>query len=250
MSLYKISLKIRKEISRSMSKNFISAVIVAAGNSSRMGSDKIFLTLNKIPSIVYTLAAFQRSEFIDEIIIVCKENQKDPLNKILNKYSIDKFKDFAPGGKTRQESVFSGIDYCKNCNTTHFAIHDAARCLISCDEIDKVVNDAFIYGSSVLGVPCKDTIKILNEQSFVINTPNRDTLWQIQTPQVFEKDLYIKSMSIALKNRLNYTDDCQLVENLNKPVHVIRGEYSNLKLTTVDDIPVFEDILKARGVSL
>ena len=234
-------------MSQNMPKNFVSAVVVAAGNSSRMGTDKIFLPLNKIPSIAYTLAAFQKSNFIDEIIIVCKENQKDSLKKILNKYSIDKFKIFASGGKTRQESVFSGIDCCKNCRTTHFAIHDAARCLISCKEIDRVVNDAFIYGSSALGTPCKDTIKVLNEQNFVMKTPNRDNLWQIQTPQVFEKDLYLKAKTFALKYGLNYTDDCQLIEKLNKPVHIIKGEYSNLKLTTVDDIPVFENILKSRG---
>lgn len=232
-----------------MNNIFVSAIIVAAGNSTRMGKDKIFLPLNKIPAIVYTLKAFEKSEAISEIIVVCKKEHESKLKSIVSEYSINKFTNFAPGGKFRQESVFSGVKFC-NEQSQYFAIHDAARCLITSEEINESVADAIIYKASSLGVPCKDTLKILNKDNFVISTPDRSILWNIQTPQVFEKNLYIDAMTLAIKSKINYTDDCQLVEKMGKTVHIVKGSYSNLKLTTPNDIAVFENILNLRGKSL
>ena len=225
---------------------FVSAIIAAAGNSTRMGKDKIFIPLCKIPAIAYTLKAFENSEVIKEIVISCKAEQELELENIVKEYSITKFKKFASGGESRQDTVFSGIKAC-NKDTTHFAIHDAARCLITSEEIDHVVYDAIKTHASSLGVPCKDTLKVLNNDNFVVSTPDRSTLWNIQTPQVFEKNLYLASMALAIKNNSNYTDDCQLIENIGDSVHIVRGHYSNLKLTTPDDVAVFENILKLRG---
>lgn len=232
-----------------MIDNFVSAVIVAAGNSTRMGKDKIFLKLNSDPAISYTLMAFEKSNTINEIVIVCKDENKEKLKNIIKRYSISKFKDFAIGGSSRQESVFSGIKKCSN-HSSYYAIHDAARCLITSNEIDQTVMDAFVYKASSLGVPCKDTLKIIDSNNFVINTPDRNCLWAIQTPQVFEKNLYLNAISLAIKNKKNYTDDCQLIENSGTPVHIIMGNYSNLKLTTPDDIIIFENILKLRNETL
>ena len=231
-----------------MNNCFVSAIIVAAGNSTRMGKDKIFLQINKKPAIVHTLMAFENSKYVNEVIIVCKKEQESCLKNIVEKYSIRKFKSFAPGGKTRQESVFSGVDFC-SASTEYFLIHDAARCLITAREIDFSVNDVLVHKASSLGVPCKDTLKILNEANFVIETPNRSTLWNIQTPQVFEKKLYLNAMKEALRNGASYTDDCQLVEKIGHKVHIVHGSYSNLKLTTPEDVEIFESILKNRGES-
>lgn len=228
-----------------MKNNFTSAVIVAAGNSSRMGKNKIFLELLNTPVIAYTLKAFEESNLINEIIVVCKELDKDNIYNIIKKHNISKFKCFALGGSSRQDSVFSGINKSDK-NTSHYVIHDAARCLITPEEINKVILDSFTHQASTLGVPCKDTIKILDNNNFVVNTPDRNSLWAIQTPQVFEKNLYINAVNNAINNKNNYTDDCQLIENLGVPVHIIQGNYTNLKLTTPDDIIIFENILNVR----
>lgn len=229
-----------------MNNNFVSAIIVAAGNSTRMGKNKIFLNLNNQPVISYTLKAFQASNVIDEIIVVCKDNDRNKLKSIITQYNINKFKGFATGGALRQESVFSGIKQCGE-QASHYAIHDAARCLITVNEINDVVIDAFNNKASSLGVPCKDTLKILNHHNFVEDTPNRNSLWVIQTPQVFEKNLYLNAAYKAKENKKNYTDDCQLVENIKVPVHIVKGNYSNLKLTTPEDLIIFENILNIRG---
>lgn len=230
-----------------MTDNFVTAIIVAAGNSTRMGKDKILLPLNNNkPTIAYTLIAFEESKSINEIIIVCKHEHKSILNDIIHEYSISKFKNFACGGNTRQKSVFSGVNSC-NKITTYYAIHDACRCLITSEEIDTVVNDAFFYKASSLGVPCKDTIKILDNKNFVTSTPDRSLLWNIQTPQVFEKNLYLGAMYSAIQSNDDYSDDCQLIEKFGNPVHIVKGNYSNLKLTTVEDIAVFKNLLNLRG---
>lgn len=229
-----------------MEKRFVSAIITAAGNSTRMGKDKIFLQLNGNLAVAYTLEAFERADTVDEIIIVCKNEHRPQIKSIINECCIKKFVKFAQGSSTRQGSVFSGIKAC-NAAATHYAIHDAARCLITSEEINMVVADAWTYNASALGVPCKDTIKIVDEENVVVGTPARSTLRAIQTPQVFDKNLYLAAMKLALKDNENYTDDCQLVEHMGQKVHIATGNYSNLKLTTPDDIAIFENILRLRG---
>lgn len=224
---------------------FVSAVIVAAGNSTRMGKDKLFLELNKIPAIAYTLKAFEKSKHINEIIIVCKKDQEARLKSIIKEHFISKFNKFAVGGKCRQDSVFSGVNLCSKASA-YLAIHDAARCLITSKEINNIIEDAFFYKASSLGVPCKDTLKVLGSDNFVSYTPERSSLWNIQTPQVFEKNLYLKAIRMAKEKNIVCTDDCQLIEKIGEKVHILKGNYSNLKLTTPEDIIVFENILNLR----
>lgn len=232
-----------------MARQFVSAVIVAAGNSTRMGTDKILLLLNTVPAIVYTLKAFECAETIDEVVLVCRDDHVSTLREMIQNYNIKKVTNLTPGGSSRQESVFAGTSHC-DVRTTHYAVHDAARCLITSAEIDFVVRDAFVHGTSSLGVPCKDTIKTVDSQNFVVKSLDRSILWNIQTPQVFAKDLYSTAMNAAVRAGADYTDDCQLVENIGEQVHIVKGSYSNLKLTTPDDITVFEEILRQRSDSL
>lgn len=231
-----------------MSKKFFnSAIIVAAGNSTRMGKgySKIFEPILGKPSIYYTLKAFEKNNLIDEIIVVCKENDKENLETIVLKNNITKVKSFAFGGSSRQESVFNGLKNVSQ-NADFVVIHDAARILITDKIITDVINDAHLNKFSIPCVAAKDTIKIVDKNGFVEKTPDRSSLFQVQTPQVFEKSTYEKVISLAMQNCKDYTDDSQLLENAGYKVHTVLGSYENMKLTTVEDIPVFESILKKR----
>lgn len=229
---------------------FVTAIIVAAGNSSRMGKNinKQFIKINNIPAIVHTILAFENSLNINTIIIVCKEENKQELKQLCDEFNLKKVFTIVKGGKTRQESVFKGIS-CAIKKTTHFAIHDGARILIRPNDIDKVVSDAIKYKAAVLGVMQKDTLKIIDKNNMIKATADRNYLWCAQTPQVFEKSLYIDAMNKALKENLVFTDDCQLIENLHIPIKVTKGSYDNIKITTPEDIIIAEEIIKKRCVT-
>jgi 2-C-methyl-D-erythritol 4-phosphate cytidylyltransferase len=223
------------------------AIIVAAGDSSRMalGYSKQFIPLCGAPAIAHTLSAFEAAHTIDSVVIVCRREDTDKINELIIQYQYKKTGIIVPGGKTRQQSVQAGIASAP-AETAYFAIHDGARALVTPREIDAAVEDAFRYGASSLAVPVKDIIKVADESGFIASTPNRSLLWAVQTPQVFERDIYLKALAQAQKEGADYTDDCQLVEHLGIKVHLCPGEYTNLKLTTPDDIPLAETILSKR----
>lgn len=228
-------------------KYFTSAIILAAGNSTRMEKDhsKIFEMLLKKPAILYTLKAFEDCDLINEIIIVCKEKDVDNIEYIVKHNHISKFSLFALGGNNRQASVFSGINKI-NKLATHFAIHDAARVVITKNLIDKTIKKAFKTKAAIVGVPVKDTLKYVDKNGQIISTPERSMLWRAQTPQVFEKYLYINAMKKAIKSRFSFTDDSQLIENYGEKVSMVMGDYNNIKLTTPEDITIIENILSNR----
>ncbi len=226
---------------------FVSAVILAAGKSRRMGKDKILMNICENPAILYTLLAFETSKYINEIVVVGTEFNKEAILKIIKNNYISKFKSFVIGGQTRQESTFNGVKAC-SVEACYFAIHDGARILITDEEIQKVIKKAFEKNAAVLGVPVKDTIKSADEEGRITCTPNRNNLWSAQTPQVFEKNLYLYAINKARRNNLSYTDDSQLIENMNECVYVVEGLYSNIKLTTKDDIKVCENVILSRKI--
>ncbi|MCI9576863.1 MAG: 2-C-methyl-D-erythritol 4-phosphate cytidylyltransferase [Clostridiales bacterium] len=223
-----------------------SAIIPAAGNSTRMalgGRSKQFLDLLGMPALVHTLHAFEQAHRIHEIIVVGREEDIPHMESCIRAQGLQKVKAVVPGGVTRQESVAAGIAKVSP-EAVYLAIHDGARPLISPALIDFVVEDAETYRASALGVPVKDTIKVVDGQGFVVDTPKRDTLWAVQTPQVFERALYQEAMDAARKQQADYTDDCQLIERFGVPVHLCLGNYHNLKLTTPEDIVLAEAILQ------
>lgn len=223
------------------------AIIVAAGNSSRMALEysKQFVPLGGIPAIVRTLSAFEAAHRIDSVVIVCRGEDTEEIKKLIIQYHYKKIGEIVPGGRTRQQSVLAGIAAAPE-DAAYFAIHDGARALITAGEIDAAVEDAVRYGASSLAVPVKDTIKVADESGFIASTPDRSLLWAVQTPQVFERGIYLKALARAQEEGADYTDDCQLVEHLGIKVHLCPGEYTNLKLTTPDDIPLAETILYKR----
>lgn len=226
------------------------AIIVAAGSSSRMalGYSKQFVPLRGIPAVARTLSAFEASHKIDSVVIVCREEDTEEIKKIIIHNRYKKIAAIVPGGHTRQQSVLAGISSVPE-DASYFAIHDGARALVTPGEIDAAVEDAVRYGASSLAVPVKDTIKVADEAGFIASTPNRSFLWAVQTPQVFERGIYLEALARAQKEGADYTDDCQLVEHLGIKVHLCPGEYTNLKLTTPDDVPLAETILcKREGI--
>lgn len=227
---------------------FVSAIIVAAGGSVRMGiaDSKQFIPLLSRPSIEYTLKAFQNSYLIKEIIVVCREQDMDRINNIIAENNFSKVKKLVSGGTSRAESVRNGIN-AASCKTEYFAIHDGARPLVTIEEIERVVESAFETGAATLGTSVKDTIKIVDGFNNIENTPLRSQLRAVQTPQVFEKDLYKFALENAGDDVVNFTDDCSLIENMGGEVRVVKGSEENIKLTTPIDIIIAESILKERN---
>lgn len=226
---------------------YVCAVIVAAGGSTRMGGkiSKQLMPLSGKPAISYTLRAFQYADRIDEIVLVCRQEDCAALEQIAERYRITKIKSMTPGGATRQQSVARGVAAASEA-ATHIAIHDGARALILPEDIDRAVEDAIIWKASTLAVPVKDTIKMADTRGVVTGTLDRSTLWSVQTPQVFERTLYLKALRRAEDEGKDYTDDCQLVERCGAMVHLCMGSYENSKLTTVDDLAVAEQTIKRR----
>lgn len=225
---------------------FVSAIIVAAGGSTRMGLgySKQFIPLCGEPAIAHTLRAFENSDIIDEVIVVCREQDLYDITTIAGDKGFDKISAFVRGGSTRDESVKNGILACDE-RATHFAIHDGARPLIDGEDINAVVTVAFDCGAAALGTPVTDTIKVVDGENRILSTPDRSSLRAVQTPQVFEKELYLR----ALENGSNkgITDDCQLVESIGESVRIVLSQRQNIKLTTQNDIKIAELILKERG---
>lgn len=224
------------------------AIIAAAGQSARMGSSlsKQFLPLFHMPVIARTLTAFERADAIDRLFIVCRSEDRERMKRIADQYGIRKTAGILTGGKTRQESVFLGMQALPE-HTEYVAIHDGARPLVTPEEIDSCVKDAQLTGASALGTPLKDTVKQINSDQNVLRTPSRADLWAVQTPQVFRTDLYRKALLKAQTDGKDYTDDCQLMEQMGITVHLCRGSYQNIKITTADDILFAEAILGKRG---
>ncbi|MEF2919955.1 MAG: 2-C-methyl-D-erythritol 4-phosphate cytidylyltransferase [Acutalibacteraceae bacterium] len=225
-----------------------SAIIVGAGSSTRMNKSvsKQLIKLNGKETILHTLLAFQKAETIDEIIVVCREQDTEIIKQLANKNNITKVKAFAKGGNTRQQSVKNGVNLVSN-ETDFIAIHDGARPLVTPQDINLVIDSAIKHKSSALGVYVKDTIKVVDSNGFISETPNRSSLIAIYTPQVFSLDLYKKAMKQAEECGKDYTDDCQLVESLGEKVFVTIGSPENIKLTTPEDIIIAESFLQSRG---
>ena len=228
-----------------MSDRFTSAIIVAAGDSTRMGYklSKQLIPLNGRAAIEYSLKAFQSCDAIDEIIVVARSSDIDDIAAIA--FNFRKVSAVTSGGSTRMESVRRGMKACDK-RASYYAIHDGARVLITPKEIEKALAAAYESGAATLGTPVTDTVKIIGDDGVISSTPDRSSMWAVQTPQVFEKELYKRAMNNAVENNLEVTDDCSMVEALGESVHIVKGEYSNIKLTTPVDITIAEALLAKR----
>ncbi len=228
-----------------MAERFTSAIIVAAGDSTRMGYklSKQLIPLNGHAAIEYTLKAFQQCSQIDEIIVVARSKDIEDIAHIA--FAFRKVSSVIAGGATRVESVQKGV-FAADKRTTHYAIHDGARVLVTPELIEKVLRASFDCGAAAPGTPVTDTVKVADENGWILSTPDRSSMWAVQTPQVFEKSLYRRAMANAVEKQLSVTDDCSMVEVNGEKVRLIRGDYSNIKLTTPVDITLAEALLAKR----
>lgn len=221
------------------------AVIVAAGGSTRMGVPKQLLEIGGLPVIVRTLLAFEKASLIDDIVLVARKEDRETIRALAERHGIHKLRAIVPGGATRQLSVAAGAAQAGE-NADFLAIHDGARPLILPGVIDRVVREAHACGAATAAVPVKDTLKTADERGFVTGTPDRRLLWNVQTPQVFARALYEEALARAQAEGLDFTDDCQLVERLGRPVRLVQADYGNLKITTPEDAAVAEILLRRR----
>lgn len=224
-------------------KNDTSVIICAAGSSSRMGGvNKIFLPLGSRTVIGHTMLAFEKAESVREIIVAVRKCDMDLMVRTAENEGIIKFKAAAVGGNSRQESVRNALRLISK-DTDIIAVHDGARPLVKTEHIEKTIKDARIFGSAALGVPVKDTIKVV-EDDLVVDTPSRSSLYITQTPQVFKRKIYFEAVNFAAEHHLeNLTDDCQLAEASGHKIYMTVGDYKNIKITTPEDIKIAEVLL-------
>ena len=226
----------------------VTAVIAAAGSSSRMGGmDKLFSEICGRPVLAWGLLAFENSEYIDDIIIVTAEHNIVPVSNLAADYGISKLNHIVRGGDTRQQSVSGALGFLDA--ATHIAIHDAARPLVTGEVIKAAVAAAVEHQAAAPMVPMKDTIKEV-QGGVITRTIPRENIYAVQTPQVFERALYERAMRGAVRDQLAVTDDCSIVEYCGAKVYMTEGSYENIKITTPEDIMIAEAILAARGGDL
>lgn len=222
-------------------------IIMSAGVGKRMGADtpKQYMDLCGKPVLYYSLKAMQDS-FIDEIIVVVGAGDEEYVKKeIIERFSISKVKRIVQGGKERSDSVFSGLCAVKIPEQSYVYIHDGARPFLNVDLLLRCKEDVECFGSSVLGVHSKDTVKIVGPEGFVVTTPNRQYLWNIQTPQVFKGDDLLSAYQRFMEDKgASVTDDASVIETYGTlPVHITEGDYRNIKITTPDDLETVKKFL-------
>lgn len=211
----------------------VGAVIAAAGSSSRMGGrDKLAEPLDGIPVILRTLAAVEAVPEIREIVVVTREDRVEEYRRLLGQCS--RLRAVVPGGSTRQESVRNGVRALSP-DCTLAAIHDGARPLVTPEVFARCIEAARNCGAATAAVPVKDTIKLADEAGRVLDTPDRSRLWAVQTPQIFDRERYLRAAEEVERRGLSCTDDCQLFEAMGWEVQLVMGDYRNLKLTTPED---------------
>lgn len=223
----------------------ISAIILAGGKGKRMGSaiSKQFIDIKGKPIIYYTLKKFSKNKKIDNIIVVLPEDEvKYFKENILKKYEL-RINKIVIGGKERQDSVYNALKSLKNSSTDIVLIHDGARPFISERIINEGIKFAEIYGAAAPGVMPKDTIKVKNEKNFSVDTPNRANLVSIQTPQVFKFDEILECHEKIRYNGEMVTDDTMVVEKYGYSVYLYDGEYTNIKVTTPEDLILAERLI-------
>lgn len=228
-----------------MSKE-VSAVVVCAGNSSRMGGvDKIFSYINGVPVIIRTLAACCKSSFLKEIVVVAKKESFKRICNEIDKFGIDKPCVMAQGGNVRALSVRNGV-LAAHCE--YVAIMDGARPLIRPENIDITCSAAFEFGAAALGVPMNDTVKRIDGDGNILDTVDRQNLLRIQTPQVFLRSEYLELSEKAAAVDKEFTDDCSIYEYFGRQVKTVLGSDDNLKITVRDDLDICSRLCSVSSV--
>lgn len=240
--------KIAEWLLENAKRNDTAAVIVAAGNSTRMGkkTNKQFLELQGVPVLAHTLMAYQRCKLIRQIVVVTQPQNFEEVYRMAELYGIKKLVALAAGGATRQESAKKGIAKLGK-EVRYVAIADGARCLTTPAQIAKVCLKAYRYKAASAAHLIADTVKRTNSSGMVKETVDRTNLWQAQTPQIFHTALYHAAMYKAEEDQYEVTDDNSLIEHLGYQVRMVECGIENIKITTPNDLPLAEAILQYRS---
>lgn len=223
----------------------VCAVIVAAGSSRRMGGEnKLLMPLCGRPVLAHTLEAFERSRAVRDIVLVCREQDMETYRALAESSRITKLRTMVQGGATRTDSVLAGVSASPE-DAALVAVHDGARPLVPPEVITKAILKAAKFGAAAPAIPVKDTIKV-SKTGAVDETPDRSTLFAVQTPQVFDYALLLGALQNAKQKGLSLTDDCSAVEALGMTVLLTDGSEENIKITTPLDLDIAELILKRR----
>lgn len=233
-----------------------SAIVLAAGQGKRMGSDvaKQYLLLCGRPVLYYTLRNFEES-IVDEVILVTGKDQIEYCKKeIVDAYGFQKVTAIVAGGRERYHSVAMGLQALARSETPcdYVLIHDGARPFATPDIIKRGIDAVQKYDACVVGMPVKDTIKIVDDENFAVDTPKRNLVWQVQTPQIFSfplikkaYDQLIEEEKMLLEKGVAVTDDAMVVELFSsKRVKLLEGSYKNIKITTPEDLKIAESFLQ------
>ena len=233
-------------------KRKTSAIILAAGSGERFsagsgalaGIKKQFVPVLGVPVLLRTVSVFEECDLIDEIIVVTGEGDVEYTRELLGE-KITKLTCVIPGGATRQDSAMAGLEKISP-QSEYVAIHDGARCLVTCDIIENVLLKAYDTGAAAAAEKAVDTVKYADDHGVIEKTIDRNYVWLMKTPQIFNANMYRAGVYTALKDGAAVTDDCMLVERLGFKVHAVDCGHENIKLTYATDKIIAEAILTAR----
>ncbi len=239
-----------KALVKTVQKHYTAAIILAAGNSTRMGKgiNKQAALLAGAPVLAHTLMAYQKCPFIREITVVTRPSDFDAVMELRKKYKIRKLKHIVAGGSTRQESALNGLKTLDENKVLYVAIADGARCLTTPLQIAHVCTEAYIHNAASAAHRIVDTVKRTTPSGVVKENVDRDNLWAVQTPQVFHYSLYTAACMRAADDGFEGTDDNSLIEHLGCASRMVECGHENLKITTADDLKTAEAILLYREI--
>lgn len=217
----------------------VTAVIVAAGKSERMGAgtDKAFLNLGSKPVLAWSLLAFERCTEIDGIILVVRKDQIVAAKAMARMFGISKLRNIVPGGRERQDSVQNGLK-AMDADTRIVVVHDGARPCVTPETISEVVKLARKANAAVVGHRMFDTVKYVEKGAVVVRTEDRSKLWAVQTPQAFQASLLKRAYAEVAKKGASVTDDASAVESIGEQVKIYETNAPNFKITTADDLQI------------
>jgi len=226
----------------------LSAILVAGGSSQRMGFDKLFAVIAGEPVIAHPIRAFERATSVGEIVVVAREERHDEIRKISRDRRFKKVLSIVPGGERRQDSVRAGLDRIKH-GAKYVAVHDAARPLITPEQIESAFAQCRVHGAAALAQPVNDTLKRADADLLVVGSVDRSQLYAMQTPQIFERKLIGDAYRAVYAENILVTDEVSAVERLGYKVALVLDDDFNLKITYPRDLPVADFILRDRAKS-
>jgi 2-C-methyl-D-erythritol 4-phosphate cytidylyltransferase len=226
----------------------LTAIIVAAGSSRRMGSDKLFETIAGKPVLAHTIGAFENAKSVSQIIVVAREDRHRDLEKLVRGQNWKKIQSVVAGGEHRQDSVRAGLEQLSE-NARYVAVHDAARPLVTAEQIERVYQACREQGAAALADPITDTLKRADVDLVVSESVDRHQLFAMQTPQIFARELLIEAYETVTAKNILITDEVSAVEYLGRNIVLVPNEDFNFKITYPRDFPLAEFVIQQRATN-